>query len=52
MHVPETAVNKDDRAPLGHNDVWLTGQVFGMKGVSETSCMKCFANENFWFRIL
>lgn len=40
MTVPETAMDEDSYAILWKNDVWLTGQVFGMQTKPETGVVK------------
>jgi hypothetical protein len=39
VHMPETAVNKDDFFVFDQNDIRMTGQITAMKGITITHSM-------------
>ena len=52
MSVPETAIYKDDRAILAHNDVGMPWQSRMVQPVPEPVDKELFAHDNLWLRAL
>ena len=52
MVVPEAAMDKDDRVPLGQDEVRLAGEFFDMKPVPQPVTPKQLPDREFRHRVL
>ena len=51
VHVPEAAVDKDDRAEPGEHEVGFAGEMFAVEPIAESGGMQQSTNEHFGFRV-